>query len=244
MVALVWLDPGDPFPPTSEVLDDPEGLLAAGADLPPTTLTNAYSRGIFPWFSDGDPILWWSPTPRMVLNPAHFHASRSLLKFLRRTDYHFAIDQHFADVIRHCAAAPREGQPGTWITEEMQQAYIHLHNAGIAHSVEVYQDGQLVGGLYGVCIGEMFFGESMFSLKDNASKCALFLLCALRNELGISLIDCQMQTPHLVTLGAQPLSRDQFESALAERVNEANKAEWRATASDLASWRRRYRLEV
>ena len=244
MVALVWLDPGDPFPPTREALSDPEGLLAAGADLSPTTLINAYSRGIFPWFSDGDPILWWSPTPRMVLNPANFHTSKSLLKFLRRTDYHFAIDQNFASVINHCASTPRDGQPGTWITDEMQQAYIALNNEGIAHSVEVYQDSQLVGGLYGVCIGKMFFGESMFSTKDNASKCALFLLCALRHELGISLIDCQMQTPHLATLGAAPMSRDQFESALAERVNEANKAEWRATASDLASWRRRYRLEV
>jgi leucyl/phenylalanyl-tRNA--protein transferase len=244
MVALVWLDPGDPFPPTRNALDDPDGLLCAGADLSIDTLKRAYSRGIFPWYSDDQPILWWTPSPRMVLTPENFHASRSLRKHLRKNDWHISIDQHFAEVVSHCANTPRDGQPGTWITDEMQAAYLDFHQAGYAHSIEVLEGDQLVGGLYGVCLGQVFFGESMFSHADNASKTALWFLCALAApRFDVRLVDCQMQTSHLATLGAEPMARGAFERQLDALQRQPNRGQWSAPSQDLASWLRQYRLE-
>lgn len=244
MVALVWLDPGDPFPPTHHALDDPDGLLCAGADLSVDTLRRAYAKGIFPWYSDDQPILWWTPSPRMVLQPGRFHTSRSLRKHLRKTDWHISIDQHFEEVVSHCANTPRDGQPGTWITDEMQAAYLDFHHAGYAHSIEVLDNGHLVGGLYGVCLGQVFFGESMFSHADNASKAALWFLCALAGvRFDVRVIDCQMQTEHLATLGARPMPRSAFEQQLGELQRQPNHGEWASPSQDLASWLRQYRLE-
>lgn len=210
MVALPWLAPGDPFPPADQALDDPEGLVAAGADLTVPTLLDAYHNGLFPWFSEGDPPLWWSPDPRLVLIPGEFHCSRSLRKLLRRDRFLFSMDTHFGDVIRACASVPRDGQPGTWIVEAMQAAYIALHRAGHAHSIEIWQENQLVGGLYGVRLGGVFFGESMFSRAPDASKAATAALCQLAPALDIELIDCQVDSPHLRTLGARTMPRDAF----------------------------------
>lgn len=245
MVALVWLDPGDPFPPTRHALDDPDGLLCAGADLSVDTLKRAYSQGIFPWYSDGQPILWWTPSPRMVLSPEQFHASRSLRKQLRTQDWHLSVDQHFKQVVTCCASTPRDGQPGTWITDEMQDAYVAFHQAGYAHSIEVLKGDALVGGLYGVCLGQVFFGESMFSHTDNASKVALWFLCTLAGlRFDIRLVDCQMQTAHLASLGARPVPRAQFERQLVGLQGHPNRGHWAAPSQSLASWLREYRLEL
>ena len=214
MVALPWLAPGDPFPPAHQALRDPEGLVAAGADLTVPTLLRAYGSGLFPWFNEGDPPLWWSPDPRLVLYPAHFHCSRSLARTLRGGRFSFSLDTCFAAVIRACAATPRRGQPGTWIVPAMQEAYLSLHQAGHAHSLEVWQEGQLVGGLYGVRLGGIFFGESMFSLASNASKAALAALSRLAEPLAMELIDCQVDSPHLRTLGAETLPRREFLAAV------------------------------
>ena len=206
---LPWLDPDTPFPPVEQALKDPDGLLAAGADLSARRLLMAYRQGIFPWFSPGEPILWWSPDPRMVLPTAGFRLHRSLRRRLARGGFDFRLDTAFAEVMRACAA-PRAGAAGTWIVPEMQVAYQHLHAAGHAHSAEIWIDGQLVGGLYGVAIGRMFYGESMFSRRTDASKMALALLCAGLDRQGCRLIDCQMQTAHLASLGAQPIARHDF----------------------------------
>ena len=206
---LPWLDPDTPFPPVEQALKDPDGLLAAGADLSARRLLMAYRQGIFPWFSPGEPILWWSPDPRMVLATAGFRLHRSLRRRLARGGFDFRLDTAFAEVMRACAA-PRAGAAGTWIVPEMQVAYQHLHAAGHAHSAEIWIDGQLVGGLYGVAIGRMFYGESMFSRRTDASKMALALLCAGLDRQGCRLIDCQMQTAHLASLGAQPIDRHDF----------------------------------
>lgn len=212
MTSLPWLAAGDPFPPTATALVHPNGLLAAGADLSVDTLLRAYRAGIFPWFSEDDPILWWSPSPRALLWPHHLHISHSLAKSLRNDGWEVSIDRDFRGVIRACATTPRDGQNGTWITATMQEAYVRLHEAGHAHSVEVWQQGELVGGLYGVRIGAMFFGESMFSHRPDASKVALVHLC---RQPGIRLIDCQMETPHLWRMGARLATRPRFERALA-----------------------------
>lgn len=211
MTTLPWLAPGEPFPPTSQALNEPNGLLAAGGDLSVDTLIDAYRQGIFPWFSQGEPILWWSPAPRTLLYPAQLRVSRSLRKVLRQQ--HFAVRQNtcFAEVIRACATTPRAGQDGTWITADMQQAYIRLHQAGIAHSIEVFFQNRLAGGLYGVQLGQMFFGESMFSHQSDASKVALVHLCQMPS---IAAIDCQVPTAHLLSLGAQQVSRTSFEATL------------------------------
>ena len=185
-------------------------MLAAGADLGCDTLLRAYANGIFPWFSEGDPILWWSPDPRLVLRPDQFHCQRSLARRLRRNDFQFSIDAAFAEVIERCADTPRHGESGTWIVPAMAEAYIRLHQQGHAHSIEVWQQGRLVGGLYGVCLGSTFFGESMFSLVSDASKAALALLCGVSPALGIEQIDCQVETAHLRSLGASNISRDAF----------------------------------
>jgi leucyl/phenylalanyl-tRNA---protein transferase len=214
---VVWLEPGDPFPPLEAARRRPNGLLAAGRDLSVPTLLEAYARGIFPWFSEGEPILWWSPDPRMVLYPRELHVSRSLHRRLKRGDFVVTADSAFADVVRGCAA-PREDQAGTWITRGMAAAYLRLHAAGFAHSIETWMDGELAGGLYGVALGRAFFGESMFTRRTDASKIALVYLVRHLERLGFGLIDCQMQTAHLASFGARDIPRRQFATELRELV--------------------------
>ncbi|MDQ2639384.1 MAG: leucyl/phenylalanyl-tRNA--protein transferase [Pseudomonadota bacterium] len=211
MTRIAWLQAGDPpeaFPPVEQALREPAGLLAAGGDLSAERLAAAYSRGIFPWFSEGEPILWWSPDPREVLFPAEFHRSRSLLRSLRRQALRITRDTAFAEVVAACAAT--RAARGTWITPEMQSAYLQLHQRGIAHSVEVWAGAELVGGLYGVRTGRVFSGESMFSRRDDASKAALAWLVDGCPAAGIELIDCQMPSAHLRSLGSRAVSRAQY----------------------------------
>ena len=214
-----WLpaeaDAATPFPPVETALREPNGLLAAGGDLSVPRLVAAYRRGIFPWFSEGDPILWWSPDPRMVLLPAEFVCRRSLAKTLRNAHYDIRCDTAFDAVVAGCAEAPRDGQPGTWILPPMRAAYGALHAAGYAHSVETWIDGELVGGLYGVAIGRAFFGESMFAQRTDASKIALAHLCEFLRRRDFGIIDCQMETNHLASLGARPIPRREFVQRLA-----------------------------
>ncbi|MDF1630302.1 MAG: leucyl/phenylalanyl-tRNA--protein transferase [Alcanivoracaceae bacterium] len=214
MTSLTWLAPGNPFPPTSQALDNPDGLLAAGADLSPATLLNAYGQGIFPWYSPGQPILWWSPNPRLVLFPQHFHLSRRLQRTLRQGHWQFSLNSAFEEVIDACAKTPRHGELGTWITPEMRAAYCQLHALGHAHSLEVWHQQQLVGGIYGVRVGHVFFGESMFSHARDASKAAMAMLCRLHATLSFELLDCQVESAHLLSLGAVSLTREQFEQQL------------------------------
>ena len=213
-----WLEQGTPFPPVTRALTDPNGLLAAGGELSVERLLDAYRHGIFPWYSDGQPVLWWSPDPRMVLFPREFDASRSLRKRIRRKDYEVRVDTVFTRVMRACAE-PRESQAGTWITPEMLNAYTKLHKRGYAHSVETWMRGELVGGLYGVSIGRMFFGESMFSRETDASKIALTFLVRQLERWEFGLIDCQMSTEHLASLGAREIPRADFMRRLAKLVN-------------------------
>ena len=235
-----WLDDDTPFPPTSHALDDASeapGLLALGGSLDPARLEAAYRRGIFPWYSEGQPVLWWAPDPRMVLPVAEFKLSRSLRKtlqrFIRTPGCAVHFDSAFARVIAACAAAPREGQRGTWILPPLQQAYAEWHRAGAVHSVETWIDGQLVGGLYGVGIGRMFFGESMFSHASDASKVALAALVAFCRAHGIALIDCQQNTEHLASLGAREISRPDFERHLTLTLGAQGPPRW---FYDAAHW--------
>ena len=191
-----------------------DGLLAVGGDLSIERLILAYRMGIFPWYSHGDPILWWSPDPRLVLYPDALHVSRSLMKTLKQGHFIVTLDQDFAQVIAACAGAPRDKQPGTWITTDMMDAYCRLHEAGFAHSVEVWNQGELAGGLYGVSLGKCFFGESMFARKNNASKVGLVTLVHLLQKWSFHLIDCQVTTHHLVRLGAREIPRKQFMAEL------------------------------
>lgn len=214
---LPWLQAGQPFPPTAQAWGEADpipGLLAAGGALDVDSLLRAYASGIFPWYSDDQPILWWSPDPRMVLQTAHFKLHTNLRKALRqglRTGaLEFRIDHDFPAVIRACAGMRRPGQRGTWIVPDMVEAYIRLHQAGHAHSVETWLNGELVGGLYCVGIGRMVFGESMFSRRDNASKMALAALVACCRAWGVPAIDCQQNTSHLASLGAQEMPRADF----------------------------------
>ena len=216
---IPWLGEEIVFPPVETALDDPPGLLAAGGDLSPERLIAAYRRGIFPWYSAGDPILWWSPDPRMVLRPEDFKISRSLARTLRNAEYEVRLDGAFTDVITACATAPREGQRGTWISTEMQSAYIRLHELGYAHSVETWINGKLAGGLYGVAIGRAFFGESMFSHVRDASKISLAHFCKHLHRQNFGIIDCQMETKHLASLGAHPIPRNDFVAALERLVD-------------------------
>ncbi len=216
---IPWLDSEPVFPPIEGALIEPNGLLAAGGDLSPQRLLAAYRRGIFPWYSPGDPILWWSPDPRMVLIPGELKISRSLGRTLRNAKYEVRLDSAFDAVIRACASTPRPGQQGTWIVDDIQEAYGELFRLGYAHSVETWIDGHLAGGLYGVALGAAFFGESMFSRASNASKIALAHLCLHLRRLEFGIIDCQMETPHLTTLGARPISRCDFTAALANLVS-------------------------
>jgi leucyl/phenylalanyl-tRNA--protein transferase len=201
------------FPPVEQALRSPNGLLAAGGDLSADRLLGAYRQGIFPWFSEGEPILWWSPDPRMVLFPKEFKISNSLRKTLRNSSYEVRSDSAFEQVMRACAA-PRQGANGTWIHEEMIAAYCELHRLGYAHSVETWMDGELVGGLYGMSLGRMFYGESMFSRRSDASKIALTHLAAQLERWDFGMIDCQMNTPHLSSLGAREIPRNEFISRL------------------------------
>jgi leucyl/phenylalanyl-tRNA---protein transferase len=206
---IPWLDASDPFPPVELALTDPNGLLAAGADLSPSRLLDAYRRGIFPWFSDGDPPLWWSPDPRMVLFLDELHVARSLRRVVRSGRFSVTFDHAFADVMGGCAE-PRAHESGTWITASMVDAYAKLAALGYAHSVESWADGELAGGLYGVAIGRMFFGESMFARRTDASKVALVVLARQLQRWGFRLIDCQMSTSHLASFGAREVPRARF----------------------------------
>lgn len=209
---IAWLAPGDPpgnFPPVERALHDPEGLLAAGGDLCVERLIAAYRRGIFPWYSPGQPVLWWSPDPREVLFPHEFHVSRSLARTLRTRGFEYRVDADFEAVIDACAA-PRAASPGTWITSDMREAYVELHRRGIAHSHETWRGDCLLGGVYGVRLGAMFFGESMFSAERDASKAALAGLVRDCIADGTRMIDCQMPSGHLRSLGSRALPRAEF----------------------------------
>ncbi|MDA8350107.1 MAG: leucyl/phenylalanyl-tRNA--protein transferase [Pseudomonadota bacterium] len=226
MKRITWLDPEasrEWFPPLEQALEDPPGLLAAGGDLSSERLLAAYRRGIFPWYSPGQPILWWCPDPRTVLFPAQFRRHRSLAKTMRNKDLDLFFNQDFEAVIDACAA-PRARSPGTWITPEMRAAYLELHRLGFAHSVEVRAAGVLIGGLYGVRLGGVFFGESMFSRARDGSKIALAHLAASAPASGIALIDCQMPSAHLASLGARSLPRAQFQALLERWVTLAPRA--------------------
>lgn len=212
MTPLHWIDPDaapTAFPPPHNALTEPNGLLAAGGDLSCARILAAYRRGIFPWFSPNEPILWWSPDPRMILIPAELHVSRNLHKTLRRGTFNITVNRAFTQVLTECAA-PRGDDAGTWLGRDMQQAYLALHHSGHAHSVEVWHDGVLAGGLYGLLLGDVFFGESMFSRRADASKVALAYLCAQ----PVALIDCQVESEHLYSMGARPVSRKTFLDSL------------------------------
>lgn len=228
MPQLTWLTADSAtFPPPERAMAEPNGLLAAGGDLTPARLLQAYRRGIFPWFAPGQPILWWCPDPRTVVRPADLHVSRSMRKVLKQGRLRVAFDRNFPAVISACAA-PRAGASGTWITPKMQDAYIELHRLGHAHSVEVYQDDELVGGLYGIALGRVFFGESMFSRVDNASKVAFITLVRQLEAWGFALIDCQMPTEHLFSLGASSMPRAEFCAELARLCPPNSSSAWGA----------------
>lgn len=213
------------FPDPS--MAEPNGLLAVGGDLSITRLVNAYAQGIFPWYSEGDPILWWSPDPRLILFPDQLNISKSLRQSIRNKAHKIRFDTRFSQVIEACAQVPRKGQEGTWITEEMKNAYHALHDAGLAHSVEVYYHNELVGGLYGVSLGKIFFGESMFSLRPDASKIALYYLVEQLKEWKFHMIDAQVETSHMKRLGATSLDRDEFLGLLAKGLKyETLKGKW------------------
>lgn len=227
---LCLLDDTLDFPEVSTALTEPNGLLAVGGDLSPTRLLAAYRRGIFPWFSEGDPILWWSPNPRCVIYPMHYRPSRSSRKFFRQSQWSYSINQDFAAVIQACASNRAEG---TWISPAMMAAYEALHELGFAHSIEIWQQDELIGGLYGLKIGQMFFGESMFSKRSNGSKAALYQLCQECLASGVELIDCQVENPHLLSLGAELLPRQQFTQQLQRLVDAATTPAWYASRRPL-----------
>lgn len=222
---IPWLKPEDPpdaFPPVTRALSDPDGLLCAGGDLRPARILAAYRRGIFPWYSAGQPILWWSPDPRMVLFPDELKVTRSLRKTLRNRGFRVTFDTCFADVIAQCADSGTRARAGTWISPDMRAAYVELHRLGAAHSVEVWLDDgpepRLVGGLYGLLIDRVFFGESMFSTEPDASKVALYWLVQMLRERHVQLIDCQVASEHLFTLGARLIPRAEFVARLARGI--------------------------
>jgi len=223
---LTWLSRDSlDFPPLDNALREPNGLLAAGGDLSPERLIQAYRHGCFPWYQDGQPLLWWSPDPRTVLFPAELHVSRSLQKVLRQGAFSVTFDRAFDAVIQACAG-PRTYADGTWITSPMQAAYRELHQRGVAHSVEVWSNGALVGGLYGLAMGQLFFGESMFSHTSNASKAGFVHLVTHLQQWGFVLIDCQMPTQHLQNFGARPIPRSRFAEYLETCLDQPNTADW------------------
>ncbi len=220
MKSITWLSAQDApewFPPLEQALEEPCGLLAAGGDLSPERLIAAYRGGIFPWYSPGQPVLWWSPDPRAVLFPEEFHCTRSLAKTLRNGGFSYSMDRDFAAVIDGCAA-PRAASPGTWITSDMRAAYLVLYHLGHAHSIEIWRETELVGGLYGVRLGGVFFGESMFSRARDASKAALAHLVAVCRRNSLAVIDCQLPSRHLTSLGSRTIPRSQFQALLREQV--------------------------
>ena len=220
MKSITWLSAQDGpewFPPLEQALEEPCGLLAAGGDLSPERLIAAYRGGIFPWYSPGQPVLWWSPDPRAVLFPEEFHCTRSLAKTLRNGGFSYSMDRDFPAVIDGCAA-PRAASPGTWITSDMRAAYLELHQLGHAHSIEIWRGAELVGGLYGVRLGGVFFGESMFSRARDASKAALAHLVAVCRRNSLAVIDCQLPSRHLTSLGSRTIPRSQFQALLREQV--------------------------
>lgn len=229
-IRLNWLDPRDPhqpFPPPHLAMRDPNGLLAIGGDLSPERLVHAYSQGIFPWFNPDEPILWWSPDPRAVLVPTDFHASRSLAKRLRQGHFAVTLDHAFRRVLKQCAGT-RANSHGTWLSRAMQDAYAALHERGLAHSVEVWIRGELVGGLYGVALGRVFFGESMFSHAPDTSKIALATLARQLAAWQFTLIDCQIASAHLASLGARTIPRRSFLAQLREALKDgARTGIWR-----------------
>lgn len=233
MTGPFWINedaPNQAFPPVELALDEPNGLLAVGGDLSPARLINAYHHGIFPWFNEDQPILWWSPDPRAVLFPEHLHVSRSLRRLIKKEPFRITLDRDFEGVLRACAA-PRRHEPGTWITAGMHDAYLKLHRMGVAHSVEAWQEGKLVGGLYGVAIGRVFFGESMFSRATNASKVAFVYLVEQLQRWRYTLIDCQVSSAHLHSLGAVDIKRDVFIGLLQRHVDAAaHSSSWQGTA--------------
>lgn len=215
MPSIPWLNPARlEFPDPALALQSPNGLLAVGGDLAPERIIHAYRHGIFPWYQDPQPILWWSPDPRAVIFPASIHISRSLRKVLRANRFAYTTDTAFNRVIHSCADM-RADREGTWLTEEMIAAYTELYEMGLAHSVEVWRDGQLLGGLYGLALGRVFYGESMFSLKPNASKVALVMLASITQRLGCHMIDCQVESEHLLSMGAVGVPRGEFLGLLA-----------------------------
>ncbi len=206
------------FPPVEYA--EPDGLLAIGGDLSPTRLLSAYRQGIFPWSSEGEPILWWSPAPRLVLFPEDFHLPRRLARTMRQKTLTVTVDQSFAEVITACGELRRESGEGTWITEDMLTAYIRLHELGFAHSVECWSEHTLIGGLYGLCLDRVFFGESMFSRQSNGSKVALATLVRCSEQLNIRMIDCQMTTQHLLRFGSREVSREMFQDLLEQFIQD------------------------
>ena len=234
MSGIAWLqktDPPEVLPPTSRALREPNGLLAVGGALTPDWLVHAYRRGVFPWYSAEQPILWWAPDPRAILLPAEFKCSGSLARSIRNRGYSTRIDTAFEAVVEACAG-PRRGGAGTWITNEMRDAYVTLHRGGLAHSFETWHDERLVGGLYGVAIGRAFFGESMFTRERDASKVALARLVSECLRLEVTLIDCQLPSPHLASLGSRNLPRSEFETRLAGLVA-AEPRMWRQRDTEL-----------
>ena len=225
------------FPPSSEALEYPNGLLAVGGTLSSERLVAAYRRGIFPWYEEPQPVMWWTPDPRSILLPEALHISRSLHKVLRQDRFQLSVDRCFNTVMQHCARVRAKGPgsdgPGTWIGKDMLQAFCQLHDRGIAHSIEVYnEEGELVGGLYGVALGRAFFGESMFSLQPNASKVAMVALVYLLKKAGFRFIDCQVESEHLNSLGARNISRVDFERLLIQTVDmTVNPKVWAVPAS-------------
>ena len=212
-MSLTLLDPESPvFPNPNQAATDPDGLLAVGGNLQPDTLLSAYNQGIFPWYNQNDPIMWWSPSERCVIRPQHLHISRSLQKHIARAQFTTTLDRDFPQVIRACAN--RENGDETWITSEMIEAYEHLHQLGHAHSLEVWEGDSLIGGIYGLAIGHIFCGESMFSRGTNGSKIALVYLCQHMIKKGFELLDCQLVNQHLLTMGAESIPRKSFLSIL------------------------------
>ncbi len=235
---VAWLSPTDPpqvFPDIGLALREPDGLLAAGGDLSSERLLSAYSAGIFPWYDEGQPILWWSPDPRCILRPDEIHVSKRLAQYVRGSKLVLRFNRAFAEVIQ-CCAGERKSHQGTWITSDMVEAYERLHDEGWAHSIEVWDNSTLVGGLYGICIGRVFFGESMFSRRDNASKFALLGLCKILSRKAFDLIDCQVVSQHLETLGARLMPRAEFTEILRSSCSsQARFDEWPEIALPVAT---------
>lgn len=231
---IPWLKSPHDFPPTTAALHEPNGLLAAGGALSPDWLLSAYSQGIFPWYSEGDPILWWSPSPRMVVLPGQQRITRSLRKTLRARRFEVRCDTAFSRVIEACAG-PRHNADGTWIVPAIQQAYLRLHQLGWAHSIETWQNGELVGGLYGVAIGRAFFGESMFHHQTDASKVAFAHLLHVLERENYAILDCQMSTSHLASLGAREVDRREFVAGLQTWTRErVQPGQWPADYAECA----------